>query len=73
MRDEQVQDFLAHQDINWQFKLSRAAWWGGQFVRLIGLVKISLYKTIGKGILTLNELCEVILDVEIALNDRPLN
>ena len=73
MRDEQVQDYLAHQNIKWQFNLSRAPWWGGQFERLIGLVKTSLYKTIGNGILTLNELCEVILDVEIALNDRPLS
>ena len=72
MRDEKMQDYLAHEHIKWQFNLSRAAWWGGQFERLIGLVKTALNKTIGKGLLTWAELCEVVLDVEIALNNRPL-
>ena len=72
MRDEKTQDYLAHENIKWQFNLSRAAWWGGQFERLIGLVKTALNKTIGCGMLTWTELCEVVLDVEIALNNRPL-
>ena len=71
MRDEKTQDYLAHENIKWQFKLSRAAWWGGQFERLIGLVKTALNKTIGCGMLTWTELCEGVLDVEIALNNRP--
>ena len=45
---------------------------GTQFERLIELVKTALNKTIGKGMLTWAELCEVVLDVEIALNNRPL-
>ena len=72
MRDEKMQDHLAHEHIKWQFNLSRAAWWDGQFERLIGLVKTALNKTIGRGLLTWAELCEVVLDVEIALNNRPL-
>ena len=72
MRDEKTQDYLAHENIKWQFNLSRAAWWGGQFERLIGLVKTALNKTIGCGMLTWTELCEVVLDVEIALNNHPL-
>ena len=31
MHDEQVQDYLAHQNMKWQFNLSRTSWWGGQF------------------------------------------
>ena len=46
---------------------------GGQFERMIGLVKQSLYKTIGNGFLTLTELRDVILDVEVTLNNRPLS
>ncbi|KAK3755571.1 hypothetical protein QZH41_005950 [Actinostola sp. cb2023] len=65
MRDERVQDFLAQQQIHWQFNLSRAPWWwGGQFERMVGLVKAALYKTIGNGMLSWKELQEVILDVE---------
>ena len=42
MRDEKMQDYLAHENIEWQFNLSHAAWWGGQFERLIELVKTAL-------------------------------
>ena len=72
MRDEKTQNYLPHENIKWQFNLSRAALWGGQFERLIGLIKTALNKTIGCGMLTWTELCEVVLDVEIALNIRPL-
>ena len=44
MHDEKVHDYLAKHRIMWQFNLSRAPWWGGQFERLIGLVKRALYK-----------------------------
>ena len=71
-RDEKLQDFLARSEIHWQFNLSRAPWWGGQFERLIGLMKRSLHKTIGRGCLKWKELEEVLLDVEVALNNRPL-
>ena len=71
-RDEKIQDYLVHENTKLQFNLSRAAWWGGQFERLIELVKTALNKTIGSGMLTLTALCEVVLDVEIASNNRTL-
>ena len=52
MADEKLQDYLAHLGIRWQFNVSRAPWWGGQFERLIGLVKQALHKHIGCGMLT---------------------
>ena len=73
MKDERIYKFLAQQGIEWKFNLSRAPWWGVQFERLIGLVKGSLYKSIGNGLLLWNELQEVVLDVEVALNNRPLD
>ena len=73
MRDERLNNFLAETNIRWQFNLSRAPWWGGQFERMVGLVKRALHKTIGNGFLTWSELEEVLLDVEVALNNRPLN
>ena len=42
-------------------------------IRLIGLIKASLYRTIGKAQLTWAELEEVLLDIEIILNNRPLS
>ena len=46
---------------------------GSQFEIMIRLVKGSLYKTIGNGLLSWMELQEVLLDVQVALNNRPLD
>jgi hypothetical protein len=54
-------------------KLHGAPWWGGQFERMVGLVKQALYKTTGKANLRWEELEEVLLDIETVLNNRPLN
>ena len=67
-----LRDDLNTNQIKWQFNLSRVPWWGGQFERLICLVKSALNKTIGNGLLRWKELQEVLLDVEITLN-RPLS
>lgn len=72
MQEERIQNFLSVHQITWQFNLSRAPWWSGQFERMIGLVKGALNKTIGNGCLAWKELEEVLLDVEITLNNRPL-
>ena len=52
-KDEHVQGLLQQHNITWKFNLSRAPWWGGQFERLVGVVKSALYKVIGGAILTL--------------------
>ena len=71
-KDEQVNDYLARNNIKWQFNLSKAPWWGGQYERLIGLVKQAFYKVVGRSSFMWKELQEIILDVEICLNNRPL-
>ena len=43
-----------------------------QFERLIGLFKNAFYKTIGNATLRWSELEDIILDVEVVLNSRPL-
>ena len=72
VKNETVQNFLAHQEIKWKFHLSRAPWRGGQFERLIGLKKNTMYKSTGSTMLTWNEFEEVLLDIELNLNNRPL-
>jgi uncharacterized protein YoxC len=72
VEDEKLQNWLAQNEIKWQFNLSRAPWWGGQFERMVGLVKQAFYKTVGNGNLKWNELEEIIIDIETALNSRPL-
>ena len=72
LNSEEVKDFLSTQNIQWRFNLSRAPWWGGQFERIVGLTKQSLYKTIGKSSLSFSEFEDLLLDVEVNLNNRPL-
>ena len=73
MKSEKFQDYLAENNITWQFNLSRAPWWGGQFERMVGLMKQCLYKSTGKANLSWNELEEVLFDIESNLNNRPLS
>ena len=71
-RDEKLHTFLQDHKIQWQFNLSKASWWGGMFERMVGLVKNSLYKVVGSAKLTYKELQDVLLDIQIVLNNRPL-
>ena len=47
-KPEILHHFLNTEGIKWKFNFSRAPWWGGQFERMVGLVKNALYKTVGK-------------------------
>ena len=71
-REEKLMGLLEDHEISWRFNLSRAPWWGGQFERLVAVIKGAFYKTVGGGTLTWTELAEVILDVETQINRRPL-
>ena len=62
--EKRLQGLLDGYDISWKFNLSRAPWWGGQFKRLIGVVKSAMYKVIGGGVLSWTELSKVLLDVK---------
>ena len=72
-KDEHLQGLLDECEINWKFNLSHAPWWGAKFERLIRVVKSAVYKVIGGGALTWDELSEVLLDVETQINRRPLS
>ena len=64
---------MEQHDISWKFNLSRAPWWGGQFERLIAVVKSAMFKVIGGAKLSWLELSEVLLDIETQINRRPLS
>lgn len=70
--EEKVCETLEKAEITWRFNLSRAPWWGGQYERLVGVVKSAFYKAVGGGRLTWEELIEVLLDLETQINRRPL-
>ena len=71
-KSERLQDYLARQDINWRFNLSRSPWWGGMYEQLIKDVKKTLHKTLGRTHITFEQLEAVVIDVENNLNNRTL-
>ena len=71
-REEKLMGLLEDHEISWRFNLSRAPWWGGQFERLVAVIKGAFYKTVRGGTLTWTKLAFVILDVETQMNRRPL-
>ncbi|XP_043195478.1 uncharacterized protein LOC122366890 [Amphibalanus amphitrite] len=56
----------------WKFIAPRAAWWGGWWERLVRTVKSALKKTLGRSVLSKVELETLLLEVEAAVNSRPL-
>ena len=73
MRDEKLHEFLTDLSISWRFNVSKAPWWGGQFERIIGITKGAMYKVLGRANMKFNELKEILLDVEMTMNNRPLS
>ena len=71
-RDEHFKDYLAREEIRWKFNFAKATWWVQQFERMTRLTKQMLYKWLGNTHLTISELKEIALDIEINLNDKPL-
>ncbi|CAL8070399.1 unnamed protein product [Orchesella dallaii] len=58
--------------IAWRFNPPTAAWWGGWWERLVGVVKKCLRRVLGKSILTFEEMQTILCDVEAVVNQRPL-
>ena len=71
-KNSELANYLAKNGTVWQFSISRAAWWRGFFERLIGIMKRTLNRTIGKSLLTFKELEDVLVDIEISVENCPL-
>ncbi|GFU77765.1 integrase catalytic domain-containing protein [Trichonephila clavipes] len=56
----------------WKFIPPNAAWWGGWWERLVRIIKELLRRSLGKSILSYEELSTVICDCEFLINSRPL-
>ena len=71
-KSTQVKSFLAQQGIQQHFILPASPWWGGFYERLVRSVKLSLKKSLGRSLLTYEQLETVLCKSEFVINSRPL-
>ena len=71
-RSSEVKQYLANRQVDWQFIMERAPWWGGVWERLVRSVKLCLKKSVGRSLLTFEELCTLVVEIEATLNNRSL-
>lgn len=65
-------DFLAGNNIKWQFSAALAPWWGGFWERMVRSVKELFRKANGRAILHYDQLQTALSDIEAVINARPL-
>ena len=70
--DESVVRFVANQSIKWSYIPEFSPWMGGFYERLVGLVKSSLRKSIGRLCLSIMQLQTLVKEIESIVNTRPL-
>ncbi|GFY73417.1 DUF1758 domain-containing protein [Trichonephila inaurata madagascariensis] len=61
-----------HKGIHKKSIVERAPWWGGFYERLVKAIEDPLRKTLGKALLTFEELSTILSGVEVIVNHRPL-
>ena len=71
-RSSEVKQYLANRQIDRQFIMERAPWWGGFWERLVRSVKRCLTKSVGRSLLTFEECRTLVVKIEATLNNRPL-
>lgn len=70
--DEETKCYFTKERIAWKFIPPTAAWMGGVYERLIGLVKTSLRKTLFRASVTKRQLQTLFAEIAAAVNSRPL-
>ena len=72
VRDQQAAAFSQHHNVQWKFTTEYAPWMGGIYEGMVGRVKRSLRKTIGRQLLTKPKLITLRTEIEATINSRPL-
>ena len=69
---KKLSKILATEQVEWKFNPPTAAWWGGFWERLIGILKRLLRRTLKKSCLDYEEMLTILLDCEAVINSRPI-
>ena len=64
--------YVSNSGIKWSFIVELAPWIGGFYERLVGLVKRSLRKSVGRNLLSDTQLQTLLKEIEAVVNSRPL-
>ena len=72
LESDQVAAYLATAGITWRFTTQCAPWQGGICERLIGLLKTTLAKMIGRRVLDCDQLVTTLLEAGAVVDSRPL-
>ncbi|XP_074654082.1 uncharacterized protein LOC141908101 [Tubulanus polymorphus] len=71
-KTELLQDYLSTKGIIWKRIPKKSPWFGGFWERLIGVTKSCLKKVMGRSLVTYDEFMTLLIEIEAAINDRPL-
>ena len=67
----ELKNFLLKGGIKWQFLLEKLPWGGGFYEHLVGIVKNSLKKVIGKALCNYEQFTTYLCKIGRAINQRP--
>ena len=72
LESEDLKESFSRRGVTWRFIPKQAPWYGGFWERLIGLMKMSLKKVLGRANISLLMLETLATEIEALLNDQPL-
>ncbi|XP_045157295.2 uncharacterized protein LOC123523710 [Mercenaria mercenaria] len=72
LRSATIQDTFHSQGTEWRFIPKRAPWFGGWWERMIGLMKTTIKKVLGRAFVSYESLRKIVTEIEGVMNDRPL-
>ena len=72
LTEEDIVSYSANENIQWVFTVELAPWMDGFYERLVGIVKRSLRKAIGRVCLNSEQLLTILKEAEAVINSRPL-